>query len=294
MNRSDYIRLCTSIIGAIGASLAFGIFGSTALAAPLLIIYPRSFSETDTRAGYYIKLLDLALSKTGVQYALRPNEFQMVGQRMLQKLEMNDGIDVTWGPTTRDYERRLLPIRISLDKGILGWRLFLINARDRHLFEGIDSIKQLQKYSAGQQREWADTTILRTNGLPVVDTTSYEYLFGMLAAGRFQYFPRGVGEIWDEQKSHAHLDQVVEEHLALHYPAYTYFFVSKSNTTLARLIEQGLRAAKKDGSFDKLFDQYNGESVKRAHLDTRTVFELNNPLLPTIPPQPERENLRPH
>ncbi len=159
-----------------------------------------------------------------------------------------------------------------------------------HLFDGIDSLKQLQRYSAGQQREWADTTILRANGLPVVDTVSYEWLFGMLVAGRFQYFPRGVGEIWEEQRNHADLGLVVEQHLTLHYPACTYFFVRKNNTALARLIDKGLRAAIKDGSFDKLFAQYNGESINRARLSERTTFELSNPLIPEAAQTQAREN----
>ena len=34
-----------------------------------------------------------------------------------------------------------------------------------------------------------------------------------------------------------------------------------------------------DGSFDKLFQQYFGEGIRKAHLETRTVIELQNPLL---------------
>ena len=251
-----------------------------ALAAPLTIMYPGHSAKTDTRVDYYIKLLDLALSKTGVQYELRPNPIPMVPLRVIRNMEDNDGIDVTWGPTTRELEQRLQPIRIPIDKGILGWRLFLIKTRDRQLFEDIHSLKQLKPLSAGQQRYWSDTDILRANGMNVVDTTGYNSLFDMLAASRFQYFPRGVAEIWGEEKNHANLGLEVEQHLALHYPSYSYFFVSKKNPTLAATIERGLRAAISDGSFDKLFDQYNGESIKRAHLNTRTVFELNNPLIP--------------
>jgi hypothetical protein len=107
----------------------------------------------------------------------------------------------------------------------------------------------------------------------------------MLAAGRFQYFPRGIAEIWHEAKANADLGLEVEQHVALHYPAYTYFFVSKTNPALARRIEQGLRTAIKDGSFDKLFDQYNGEAMKQAHLEHRVVFELTNPLIPDQAPE---------
>jgi len=281
MHRSNRTGIRIRDFAIVIAFLSFAVVCTPAARAdPLEIAYPGTRTSIDKRVDYYVKLLDLALSKTGVQYALHPNETPMVSPRVMQKMETNDGIDVTWGPTTREQEQRLLPIRIPIDKGILGWRLFLIKKQDRHLFEDIHSLEQLKSVSAGLQRYWSDTEILRANGMKVVDTTHYEALFDMLAADRFHYFPRGVGEIWDEQKSHADQGLEVEQHLALHYPAYTYFFVSKKNAKLGGLIEQGLHASMKDGSFDKLFEQYNGEAIKRAHLNTRTVFELKNPLLP--------------
>ncbi|HSY27130.1 MAG TPA: hypothetical protein VK832_06490 [Burkholderiaceae bacterium] len=259
----------------------FCLFTSiTSIAAPERIFYPGTASVTDTRAGYYVKLLDLALRKTGIQYELRPNEMPMASPRTIQKIASNDGLDVTWGPTTRELEQALLPVRIPIDKGVLGLRLFLIKKRDRSLFENIHTLAQLQLLAAGQQRDWSDTEILRANGMKVVGADIYEQMFQMLAADRFQYFPRGVAEIWGEEKSHTDLGLEVEQHLALRYPACSYFFVSKGNAKLAQSIEQGLRIAMRDGSFEKLFQQYNGDYIKLAHLNTRTVFELNNPLNP--------------
>ena len=248
------------------------------------IYYSGAAAPTDKRADYYLKLLDLALGKTGTRYELHPNGLLMSHQRALSNLNSNDGIDIFWGPTTREMEQRFLPIRIPIDKGILGWRIFLIKTRDRHLFEEIHSLKQLQSYTAGQPNAWADTEILRANGLKVAGTEAYETMFEMLAADRFQYFPRGVGEVWNEASGHGNLGLEVEQHLALHYPANTYFFVNQSTATLARIIERGLRAAIGDGSLDKLFEQFYGESIKRAHLNARTIVELGNPLLPDEPP----------
>ena len=268
--------VCIAALCLSGAALA--------LDSPIRVIYPRSYSDSDKRADYYVKLLELALSKSGANYDLRVSEFQMSSTRMRQQLESGDGMDVTWGPTSRSYEQTFQPIRITLDKGILGWRLFLIRHNEREAFARIQTLDQLRAYAAGQQSEWSDVGVLEANGLKVVTAVSYEWLFRMLAADRFQYFPRGVGEIWGEAQSNIGLGLEVEPHLALHYPANTYFFVRKNNTALARALERGLRAAIKDGSFDKLFDQYNGEAVKRAHLNTRTVFELKNPLLPEEKP----------
>ncbi len=125
MNCSPRAGIRVRFVGIALAMCSLVVSGvQSAHAGPLEIVYPGHSSPTDKRVDYYIKLLDLALSKTGIQYELRPNQVPMVSPRVFQKMEANDGIDVTWGPTTREFERHLLPIRIPLDKGILGWRLF--------------------------------------------------------------------------------------------------------------------------------------------------------------------------
>jgi len=55
--------------------------------------------------------------------------------------------------------------------------------------------------------------------------------------------------------------------------------VNRKNTRLAQDIRAGLEKAIADGSFDKLFQQYFGEWLRKAQLETRTVIELRNPLL---------------
>jgi hypothetical protein len=144
----------------------------TAWADAQTIVYPRSQDNADLRGDYYVKLLDLALSKTRGPYELRPSKLHLVTARWLRQLEANDGVNVIWSPTSREMERRLLPIRLALDKGVLGWRLFLIRANDRHLFEGLRSLEDLQQYTAGLQRDWGDVDILRANGIRVEPVTN--------------------------------------------------------------------------------------------------------------------------
>ena len=244
-----------------------------------VVVYP-GVATDQTRTSYYVKLLELVLKKSGTPARMQPLGHSMVTLRVMQRMETGDDIDVLWSPSNQEMERRLLPIRIPIDKGLLGWRLLLIRKPDLARFASIQSRQQLQAYAAGQQRDWSDTIILRANSLPVVAAGLYQPMFQMLASDRFDYFPRGVLEIWNENQQHADLDLVVEPHLALHYPVHTYFFVSPRKPALVQRIERGLRAAIADGSFDRLFEQCNGEFIKRAQLGSRTVFELNNPLEP--------------
>ena len=64
--------------------------------------------------------------------------------------------------------------------------------------------------------------------------------------------------------------------------------VNRKNTRLAHDIRVGLEKAIRDGSFHKLFQQYFGAQIRKAHLETRTVIELQNPLQP-----PETPSIRP-
>jgi len=260
------------------AAAALMSWAASCAAAPTLVItYPGAASAADTRANYYVNLLDLALSKTGVDYKLKPYTVIATGSRVFQDLQEGHDIDVTWSPTSAAWEKEALAVKIPLDKDILGWRLLLVNQSDLPQFARVHTIWQLKAYSAGLQHDWGDVGILRANGLPVVDASVYETMFQMLAAHRFQYFPRGVGEIDGEAARFANLGLVVEPTLALHYPWHTYFFVNRKNQALHDLIKRGLREAQRDGSFEKLFEKFNGAAIRRAHFDTRTVFELRVP-----------------
>ncbi|MDE2431091.1 MAG: hypothetical protein KGM99_20405, partial [Burkholderiales bacterium] len=240
------------LAGMIGLSLCY----APALQAKVLsIVYPQPESKLDTRPDYFVRVLALALSKSGVQYELHAHEIRMTQVRALRQLEQNDGIDVAWTMTSKERESALLPIRIPLDKGLFGWRIFLINPDEQQIFSNITTLQQLRPLSAGQGYDWPDVPILQANQLTVVPGTNYEALFRMLQARRFQYFPRSILEIWDEQKNHQNLGLVIEKKLALHYPTCLYFFVNKQNKNLAALLERGLHQAIRDGSFQRLFDE---------------------------------------
>lgn len=267
---------------ALASAAGFGIsaWAAPAAGAPWVVTYPSSGAVGDKRGDYYVSLLKLALDKADGNFEVQSSTNPSVATRAFVSMATGRGIDVIWAPTTIQLEHDYLPVRIPLDKGILGWRIFLIGESDRGLFEGIRSVKQLKALPAGQVREWVDTDILRGNGFPVVAATRYENLFTMLAAQRFRYLPRGVGEIYDEARNHGHLGLTVEPHLALHYPMCTYFFVAKQNTELAQRIELGLRRANKDGSFEQLFQQFYGQALQAAKLDGRLVFTLERPTAP--------------
>ncbi len=257
--------------------------------AKQVIFYPQAESTSDTRSMYPIKLLELALSKSGGDYDLQTSVTKMAQGRTLIQLAVGADVDVAWSMTSKQREHDLLPIRIPIDKGLLGWRIFLINHVRRADFAQVQSLDQLKKYQAGQGHDWPDTEILRANGLPTIGEAKYEGLFKLLQFKLCDYFPRSIAEIWDEEKNHPNMELEIENTIVLRYPTALYFFVNKKNTALAASLDRGLHAAIKDGSFDQLFYKYNDDLIRRADLKHRKVFTLNNPLLPAETPLRQKQ-----
>jgi ABC-type amino acid transport substrate-binding protein len=250
-----------------------------AAAGAEVVRFPSPEFPGDRRYDYALQLLELALSKSGTTYTIRIAEVAMNQERQVQELEAGRTIDVGPIPSSAEREARLLPIRIPVNKGMLGWRLGLVRKGDKgSMMAGVKTLEDLKRVRLAQGQEWPDTLILRANGIPVITAPRYEGLLKMLVGRRFDYFPRSVMEIWDEQEQYADTLEV-EPRIALHYFYDAYFMVNRKNTRLAHDINAGLEKAIADGSFDKLFQQYFGERLRKARLETRHVIELRNPLL---------------
>ncbi len=264
-------------------------FASFAQAAEV-IHYPRPESTKDSRTEYPAKLLKLALQNTEGQYTVSSSTKVMLQMRALKDLENNVGnVQIVWSMTSKEREERLLPIRIPIYKGLIGWRLPLVRKQNVELFSNIKTIDNLTRLVAGQGHDWPDTQILRFNELKVIAAPNYEGLFKMLELGRFQYFPRSVAEIWAEAKKHSNQELVIDKHIALHYQAAFYYFVNKDNKALAKALTTGLEKSIADGSFEKLFRKYHTSLLSRANLKNRTVIKLKNPLLPPETPLERKE-----
>lgn len=263
-----------------------------------IVIYPGD----EFRFAEYLETLRTALDKTIAShgpYVLKPASVSMNEDRYLAEARSGKLVNVVWSAATRDNERNLLPVRIPLGKGILGYRIALIHKDNQHMLGQIKSLDDLRKYSFGLGRGWGDVPIYQKAGIPIV-TANYESLFKMLASKRFHIFSRGINEVFLEyDEFNAELPAIaIEQNLLLHYPYPFYFFVSPSEPLLAARIEKGLRFMLKDGSFDRIFEKYNGHAIKLARLAQRQIIEIPNPELPEATPlnDPElwfRPNSRP-
>lgn len=246
--------------------------------------YPRAPLGDEFRPRYPLALLQLALDKAGSPLRIKPSRHHMEQERALLNLEQGTAVDVVWTMTSMEREQRLLPVRIPLDKGLYGWRIALLRKDRRELLRNVRSLAELQALRAGQGHDWPDTDILRSHGLPVEVSASYDSLFLMLRAERFDYFPRAVLEAHAELAHVSTGDLALDQHLALHYPTALYFFFSRQHPELAETVRAGLELALADGSFEQLFQQYHRADLALARLGQRRVIELDNPLLPAQTP----------
>lgn len=270
----------------------FALLWLLALCSPLRaesLTYAPPEVADDPRNRYPLQLLQLALDKAGGDYRLQPAAMPMQQGRVLMELARGRSVRVAWSMTSLEREAQLLPIRIPLYKGLIGWRLALVKNERRELLDEVRSLEDLRRFSAGQGHDWPDTEILRGNGLSVVAVPNYRSLFRMLALGRFDYFPRSLAEIWAEAEQQRAIGLVVEDRLVLHYPSAAYFFVNRNDGALAAHIEHGLELAIADGSFERLFQAYYGDYIERAQLSRRRILRLSNPLLPPQTPLQRQE-----
>mgnify|MGYP002780630035 CR=1 FL=1 len=264
---------------------------TVAVAAParagdsaLLVRHPSTGDAKDLRAVYPVAVLRLALEKAGVSAEIVPATVPMEQARAIRALAAGQLIDVMWTVSTPERERELLPIRVPIDRGLIGWRVLLVERSALPRFRSITRAGELAVLRGAQGHDWPDLPILRANGLDVLASPHYESLFELLARGRIDYVPRGISEARPEAAAHADKGLVIEPTLLLHYPSALYFFVHPDNASLAEQIDRGLRLAHEDGSLTALLDQAYGEDIAALHLPRRTRIELVNPLLPPETP----------
>lgn len=252
----------------------YGPLAASEVPGSVEVIYPGV-----NRSNYPIEVLRLALSYPSAKYKLVPHGQGLPRGRVFSLLTEGREIDVLWGGATLKRESAFLPIRFPLYKGLMGWRIALVNKERAGLFDGIETLEDFKALVPGQHHSWSDTKILTANGIEVFKASNIEGLFKMLSGGRFDYFPRSVIEIWGEMESRPDMDILIEPSALIHYPTAYYFYVNKNNLALASIIENGLEAALANGEFEKLFQRHAGEVLKRVRSNKRRIYSLENPLL---------------
>ena len=248
----------------------------------------------DLRDDYAIGLLHLALART--EHDFGPADVHEIGIRMSQDRtvrEMRVGryVDVFWATTSHTREAKLEPVRIPLTRGLQGVRVPVVNKDAQHIPDVIDDVEALRNFTIAQGHDWPDAGILEHNGLQVMRVPSYDSLFRMLEADRYDLFLRGIIELQAEAAMYDQHGLVPRSGTVIAYYAPNYFFVAPDNHALAFRIEIGLRRALADGSFHLFMHTHPATrtGIELLLRDQHTLIALHNPHLPYRTPTWDRE-----
>lgn len=273
---TSYLRCIFTLMIFIAASLPIKAKNNT-----IRVLGPQSLE--DVSQDYFYKLLDSALTIGSPEhFELEIVDASTLTQGRTLHLLANDYIDVFWMGTSVDREQQFHAIKIPLMRGLLGFRVSIVQEAKLATFKAL-TLEQFKKKSACQGEHWPDTKILSYNKFSVQPVAKYDAMFDMVSKGRCDYFPRAIFEGYGElaiaqQRLHniAMLDDVI-----LYYPFPIYFFVNKENAELGQMIEKGLEQMIDSGEFSAFMQ--NHEVTEHAFpLDkwhNKRILALDNPFL---------------
>lgn len=277
------ISLCLLVAG----FAPFGVVRATDdVASPWRFVHNAPETEGDQRYAYHWRVLRAALEVTRSKYGdyrLEPGPPMSEKLQVVEMQRAHGGLSTLVLDATQTLEQALLPVKIPVDKGLLGYRVFLIQAEDQPRFADVRSLEQLRQLRFGQQREWSDVAVYQAAGLPVVTGSSYEGLFHMLMLRRFDAFGRGVSEVGGElahwRKQYPQM--AIESELLLYYPLPVYFWFARTDEgrLRAQRVEEGMLALIADGTLDRLFTEEYATTIQQLGLDSRRTLRIANPHL---------------
>lgn len=243
---------------------------------------------------YCVQLLQIALDNTEKKYGkaiIKPVNLELTQGRALEEIEKGNYIDIDWAGRDISREEELLPIRVPLFAGLLGYRVLVIRKKDKSKFDKIKNINDLKKLTVLQGTHWPDSDILEASGFNVFRVPKFENMYPMLENNRVDYFLRSISEAYGEVKARGNSNLMVYDRIIVEYKFPMYFFVNKANKTLAKRVEEGLRIAIDSGQFLKFMktNPLTAPVFPLEKYDKSLFFEINNPFLPKKTPVNEKK-----
>jgi hypothetical protein len=243
MNRLGLIKLIIILIASSYTNIAAG------LTEPMIVSHLQ-LSGYDAHYAYRYQLIKNVLEITRADYGdyqLRPYKSVTTSARNAQLMSEGKQLNLYWtSPGTPVASAAVIEIPLDILNGLLGYRVCLINQDAATDLSKVKDVQTLASIKIGQAL-WSDRAVYRANQLAIVDAPTFDSLFMMLSAKRFDCI----------------------------YPVY--FYVSKKHPFLAQRMAMGLKKMKSNGDFDRLFYKFHAENLERLQLQQRNQICLKSP-----------------
>ncbi|KJE34951.1 hypothetical protein UF64_09560 [Thalassospira sp. HJ] len=226
-------------------------------------------------------LLELALTYAPGQHRLELVAVDGLSQKRAFSLLSEGEVNVVLAGYSRAAEHDLLQIDFPLTKGLQGYRLLITRADNLKMLDRVENQADLRSICIGSGNSWVDTVILKHAGLCVTGGPGTS-LYTMLENRRFDAMHLAIHEVKTGNiakliKQHG---LAVYENVLLRYPYDFYFYLGKDSQSLHDEIEQGFRAAVKDGAIDRYFIEHPTISAALGFLRDHPglhIIDLDNP-----------------
>jgi len=261
--------------------LALALAASLPASAVDIAIIDHAESKDDQRRDFARIVLRAALERTAGEYG--PYQIEeapvfMERARLFSALKDGKPVNITAMLADTEWQQGLPSIPIPIDLGLQSWRLMLADSQSLPRLQQLAKNGQLAQARAGVGSTWALRSILEENRYHIVTGNSYEGLFLMLQAGRFDYLPRSLVDVFNEYEKHREKfpGLAIEEGVVLHARMPWLFFISPQENRLHQRVAAGLEAMLKDGSLAQLVLAHYRNALKRARLCERIHIDLPN------------------
>lgn len=166
-------------------------------------------------------------------------------------------------------------------KNLLGLRRIVVKADRLEEFKKIQTLSDLQAYSAGQGTDWPDSEIYRNHNIQVISAKRYENLFPMLKLGRFDFIPMSVLEVDELMRQ---LDQggkslAVVPDLYVFYPIPVYLRSSKKAHFMDQFVSYALKeyfSEEQTALRERVFSATFSEAKNHTPSKSSVIFLLDN------------------
>jgi hypothetical protein len=259
--------------------------------APMRYVFNGAVSPFSNDLGYPWRVLEEALVRTRTEYgpfALAQGPVMTETRRIDELRRATGAVTVIHYDANAALERELIPVRIPVERDLVGYRIFLVRRERLEALRDVATLEDLKPFSFGLVFDWSDVEIVRKAGLSVVTGTTSAGLIDMLYNERFDILPVAASSAFTYAESRRSdlPDLEIEPRLCLYYPMPMYFWFSRSEEgkRLAERVESGLREMIEDGTFERMFDEHHGPTIERLGLRQRRVIRIENPNLPPDTP----------